>query len=85
MKVLFTVWFHKSFKLNFLKQPSLPNTMYAEHWRKLAWTTFLENFLMPFIQQFCEAIMSICLLEYATVFPIKNKFSYLTSFFDFLF
>ena len=29
--------------------------------------------------------MNSCLLEYATVFPIKNKFFHLTSFFYFLF
>ena len=59
--------------------------MYAEHWRKLAWVTFLGNFLILLVQQFCGALMSSCLLEYATLFPIKNKFSHLAGYFEFLF
>ena len=47
---------------------------YAEHWRKLAWATFLGNFPILLVQQFCGTFMNSCLLEYATVFPIKNKF-----------
>ena len=64
----------KTFKLIFLNQSSWPKTMYAEHWRKLAWATFLGNFPILLVQQFCGALMNSCLLEYATVFPIKNKF-----------
>ena len=30
--ILLTVWFHKFFKLIFLKQLPWPKTMYAEHW-----------------------------------------------------
>ena len=58
--------------------------MYAEHWRKLAWATFLGNFPILLVQQFCGALMNSCLLEYATVFPIKNKFQpvILTFYFD---
>ena len=58
--------------------------MYAEHWRKLAWATFLGNFLVFLVQQFCGALMNSYLLEYATVFPIKNKFKpvILTFYFD---
>ena len=41
-----TLKFHKIFRLIFLKQLSCPKTMYAEHWRKLAWATFLGNFLI---------------------------------------
>ena len=48
--------------------------MYIEHWRKLAWTTPLGNFPMLLVQQFCGAPINSCLLEYATVFPVKNKF-----------
>ena len=48
--------------------------MYSEHWKKLAWATFLGNFPILFVQQFCRALMNSCLLKYATVFPIKNKF-----------
>ena len=48
--------------------------MYAEHWRKLAWETFLVNFTTLLAQKFCGALMSSYLLEYATVLPIKNKF-----------
>ena len=48
--------------------------MYAEHWRKLARATFLANFPILLVQQFCEALVNSCLLEYATVFPVKNKF-----------
>ena len=72
--ILLTLWFHKTFKLIFLNQSSWPKTMYAEHWRKLAWATFLGNFPILLVQQFCGALMNSCLLEYATVFPIKNKF-----------
>ena len=85
LKVLLTVWFHKIFKLIFLKQPSWPRTMYAKHWRKLAWPTFLGNFLILLVQQICGTLMNNCLLEYATVFPIKNRFTHLTGYFDFLF
>ena len=38
--ILLTLWFHEIF----LKPSSWPKTMYAEHWRKLAWATFLGNF-----------------------------------------
>ena len=48
--ILLTPWFHKIFKLIFLKQPSCPKTMYAQHWRKLAWATFLGNFPILLIQ-----------------------------------
>ena len=48
--------------------------MYAEHWRKLAWATFLGNFPILLVQQFCGALLNSCLYEYATVFSIKNKF-----------
>ena len=70
--ILLTLWFHKTFKLIFLNQSSWPKTMYAEHWRKLAWATFLGNFPKLLVQQ------------YATVFPIKNKFwpVILTFYFD---
>ena len=84
LKVLLAVWFHKIFKLILLKQPSWPKTVYAEHWRKLAWPIFFGSFLILLVQQFCGALMNNCLLEYATVFPIKNKFSHLTGYFDFL-
>ena len=54
--------------------------MHAEHWRKLAWATFP----ILLVQQFCGALMNSCLLEYATVFPIKSKFwpVILTFYFD---
>ena len=42
--ILLTLWFHKTIKLIFLKQSSWSKTMHAEHWRKLAWATFLFNF-----------------------------------------
>ena len=72
--LILTLWFHKIFKLIFPKSPSWPKTMYAEHWRKLAWGTFLENFPILLVQQFCGTFMHSCLLEYVIVFPIKNKF-----------
>ena len=62
------------FKLIFRKQSSQPKTMYAEHWRKLAWGTFLEIFPISLVQQVCVALMNGCLFVYATVFPIKKKF-----------
>ena len=49
--------------------------MYAEHWRKLEWTTFSGNFPMLVVQQFCGALMDSGLLEYATVFSIKKQVS----------
>ena len=48
--------------------------MYAEHWRKPEWETFLGNFPTFLELQFCGALVNSCLLEYGTVFPIKNKF-----------
>ena len=72
LKVLLIVWFYKVFKLCFLKQQSWPKTMYAEHWRKLARATFKGNFLILLVQQFYGV-------------PIKNKFSHLAGYFDFLF
>ena len=71
--ILLTLCFHKMLELIFPKLPSC-KTMYAEHWRKLAWATFLGNFPILLVQQFCGTFMNSCLLEYATVFPIKNKF-----------
>ena len=62
--ILLTPWFHKPFKLIYLNQSSWPKTMYAEHWRRLAWATFLGNFPNTF---------SIT-IQYATAFPVKNKF-----------
>ena len=50
--ILLTLWFHKTFKLIFLNQSSWPKTMYAEHWRKLAWATLLGNFPKLLVQQF---------------------------------
>ena len=80
--ILLTLWFHKTFKLIFLNQSSWPKTMYAEHWRKLAWATFLGNFPVLLVQHICGTLINSCLLEYATVSPIKKKFS---GFFDLLF
>ena len=48
--------------------------MYVEHWGKIAWATFLGHFPTLLVRLICEAIMNSCLFEYATVFPIKNKF-----------
>ena len=82
--ILYTLWFHKFFKLIFLKQSSLPKIMHAEHWRKLAWATFLGNSPILLIPKFCGALMNSRLREYATVNPIKNKFHrvILTFYFD---
>ena len=85
LKVFLTVWFYKIFNLIFLKRLSCPRTMCNEHWRKLTWGTFLGNFLILLVQQFCGAVTNSCLLEYATVFPIKNKFLHLIGYFEFLF
>ena len=71
----------------FLKQPSWSKTMYTEHWRKLARTTFLGHFVILFVQV-CGSILNSCLHECGTVFPIKSMFSqniWLTDCFDFLF
>ena len=72
--ILLTLWFHKILKLIFPKSSCWPKTMYAEHWRNLAWATSLWNFPILLVQYFCGALMNSCLLEYATVLPIKNKF-----------
>ena len=48
--------------------------IFVEHWRKLAWATFLGNFPILLVQQFSGTFMSSFLLEYAIVFPFKNKF-----------
>ena len=70
----------------FLSKFSIFNlTVYAKHWRKLALTTFLGSFLILIVQQFCVALTNSCLLEHATVFPIKNKFPHWTGYFEFLF
>ena len=39
--IFLTLWFHKIFKLIFPKPSCWPETMYAEHWRRLAWATSL--------------------------------------------
>ena len=67
--ILHTLWFHESFKLIFPKSSSWLKTMYTEHWRKLAWATFLGNFPILLVQWFCGALMNSCLLGYVTVFP----------------
>ena len=58
--------------------------MYAEHWRKLAWATFLGNFPILLVQHVYGALMNSFLLECATVFPIKNTFQpiIITFYFD---
>ena len=71
---LLTLWFHQVFKLIFAKSWPWPKTMSVEHWRKLVWATFLGNFPIILVKQFCGTFMNSCLLEYATAFPIKNKF-----------
>ena len=55
--------------------------MYADFWRKLAWATFLGSFLLLLVQQFWGALMNSC--RWAVVFPIKNRFSHLTCYFDY--
>ena len=71
--ILLTLWFHKTFKLIFLNQSSWPKTMYAEHWRKLAWATFLGNFPILLVQQ-----------PNMILFPIEHNFwpVILTFYFD---
>ena len=66
--ILLTLWFHEIFTLIFPKSSSWPKTMYADHWRKMG------NFPILLAQSFSGALVNSCLLEYATVFPIKNKF-----------
>ena len=82
--ILLTLWLHKLFKLISLRLSSWPKPMYAEHWRKLAWATLLGNFPILLVQHVFGAIMNSCLLECATMFPIKNKFKpvILTFYFD---
>ena len=79
--ILLTLCFRKRFKLIFSlvfkfseAVSSWPKTMYAELWRKLALTTLLGTSPILLVQQFCGALINGCLPEYATVFPIKNKF-----------
>ena len=63
--ILLTLWFHE---IIFSKSSSWPKTMHAGHWRKMG------NFPILLVQSFREAVVNSCLLEYAAVFPIKNKF-----------
>ena len=58
--------------------------MYFEHWRNLAWTTFLGNFPIHLVQQFCVTFMNSCLLEYAIGFEPKISFNWLFSLFTFI-
>ena len=67
LKVLLIACFHKTFKLIFLKQPSWPKN------RELPWAPFLGNFCILLEQQFCGTLVKSCLLEFTTVFLIKNK------------
>ena len=48
--ILPNLWFHKVFKLIFPKSLSWPETIFAEHWRKTAWATFLGNFPTLLVQ-----------------------------------
>ena len=66
--ILLTLWLREIFSLIFPESSSWRKTMYAEHWRKMG------NFPILLAQSFSGALVSSCLLEYATVFPIKNKF-----------
>ena len=54
--ILLILWFHKLFKLIFLRQSSWPKTMYTEYWRKLAWATFLGKFPIVLVQRICRAL-----------------------------
>ena len=82
--ILLTLWFHKHFKLIFLRQSSWPKKMYVKYWRKLAWAIFSGKFPILLVQHIYGALMNSCLLEYATVFPIKDRFQpvILTFYFD---
>ena len=66
--ILLTLLFHEFFKLIFPKSSSWPKTMYTEHWRKMG------KFPILLLQSLHGALVNSCLLECATVFPIKNKF-----------
>ena len=44
--IFLTLWFHEMFKVIFLK----PKTMYAEHWRNIAWAIPLGNFHILLVQ-----------------------------------
>ena len=66
--ILLTLWFHEIFTLIFPKSSSWPKTMYAEDWIKMG------NFPVLLVQSFREALVNSCLIEYASVFPIKYKF-----------
>ena len=70
--ILLTLWFHKTFKLIFLNQSPWPKTMYALE------KTSMSKFPGKFSYTFNITI------QYATVFPIKNKFwpVILTFYFD---
>ena len=68
------LWVHEIFKLIFLKPSSWPKTMYAEHWRKLAWVLPWEIFVYSQYNNSVELLVNSCVLEYAAVFLIKNKF-----------
>ena len=76
-----TLWFNKVFKLIFTKSSSWPETMYAEHWRKLAWATFLDNF--PYFQynKSLEHLWTVAYLNMLLCFQSKLSFNWLLVFY----
>ena len=75
--ILLTLWFHKFFKSIFPKSSSWPKTMYVEHWRKLAWTTFLGNFPILLVQQFCGSFVKVAYLNMLLYLQSKISFNWL--------
>ena len=77
--ILLTLWFHKIFKLIFLKHTSWPKTIHAEHWRKPACIAFQGNSAILLAQQFCGAVLNMLLC-----FQSKTSFNQLilTFYFD---
>ena len=69
--ILLTLWFHEIFKLIFLKPSSWPKTMYAEHWRKLAW----EIFLYFQYNNYGECLQTVAHLNMLLCFQSKISFN----------
>ena len=71
--ILLTLWFHEIF----LKPSSWSKTMYAEHWRKLAWAPPWEIFLNFQYNNSVEHMRAVAHLNILLCFQSKISFNWL--------
>ena len=71
--ILLTLWFHEIF----LKPSSWSKTMYAEHWRKLAWAPPWEIFLYFQYNNSVEHLWTVAYLNMLLCFQSKISFNWL--------